>query len=68
MGVLRCDDRGGVVTRMLRSYIVIVWDKRQQKSVELRMREANGKDAATAARRAGWHDGVIAVKRVADLP
>lgn len=53
---------------MLRTYLVIVWDKRTQESHELRLREANAKDAAKAARRAGWHDGILAVKRVSDLP
>ncbi len=49
---------------MLRSYIVVVWDKRQQKAIELRVREANAKEAASAARHAGWHDGILAVKRM----
>jgi hypothetical protein len=53
---------------MLRTYVVVAWDKREQKAVELRMREANAKDAATAARKAGWRDGILAVKRIADLP
>ncbi len=48
--------------RRYREFIVTVHDKRTGASVELRLREYTVADAKMAARRAGWHDGILGVR------
>ena len=51
-------------TTTMRDYIVIAWitEFGGGRTVELKMREQNAKEAERAARKAGWHD-IMAVRR-----
>ena len=48
-----------------KDYIVTAWITQwgSPETVELRVRAHNAKDAASEVRRAGYHDGILSVRR-----
>jgi len=55
-----------IAPREFRDYIVTawVWEWGRPDTIELRVRAQNAKDAASEVRRAGYHKGILSVRRV----